>query len=244
MNTETLEISRRFRGPARSGNGGYVCGLLGKHVPGPCAVRLKVPPPLEVELRIEAADGEARLFHGSTLIGEARRIDFHLAPPTPPSFPDAEKASKFCVGLTRHSFPNCFVCGPQRLFADGMRIFPGPVEGSSMVAAPWVPDSSLVGESGSVGLEFLWAALDCPTGFSVLPVPDGKTILLGELCVRIAGAVSPGERCVAIAWPLEVDGRKRFAGSAIFGEFGRAVAVARATWIEVPASTFADDASN
>ena len=44
---ETVTIDRRFRGPLRSANGGYACGLLGSRV-GPAAeVTLRLPPPLE-----------------------------------------------------------------------------------------------------------------------------------------------------------------------------------------------------
>ena len=57
--------------------------------------------------------------------------------------------------------------------------------------------------------------------------------MLGELCARIDGKAVAGDRCVAIGWPLGVDGRKRLAGSAIITESGLLVAIARAVWIEV-----------
>jgi hypothetical protein len=41
-----------------------------------------------------------------------------------------------------------------------------------------------------------------------------------------------GERCVVVGWPLGDEGRKAFAGTALFGEGGRLLGVARATWIE------------
>ena len=34
------------------------------------------------------------------------------------------------------------------------------------------------------------------------------------------------------AWPLGEEGRKAFAGTALYGEGGRLLGVARATWIE------------
>lgn len=120
-----------------------------------------------------------------------------------------------------------------------MRIFPGSTASRSMVAAPWIPDPSLGNGCNVVRPEFVWAALDCTSGFAVLPVPDDKGILLGELCVRIDDSVSAGEKCVVIGWPLQIDGRKRFTGSAVYSGSGRLVAVARAIWIEVPASAFA-----
>lgn len=238
MMSELLIISSRFCGPPKSGNGGYVCGRVAAHVRGPASVRLKAPPPLETELKVEASESEARLMHGSAVIAEAKAAALDLAPPAAPSFAQAEEAAKSYMGFARHAFPRCFVCGPQRANGDGLRIFPGSTTSRSMVAAPWVPDPSLGNGSNKVRAEFLWAALDCTSGFAVLPVPEGKAIVLGELCARIDDSVELGEKCVVIGWPLQVDGRKRISGSAVFSSSGRPVAVGRATWIEVQASAF------
>ncbi len=238
MTSEVLVISSRFCGPPKSGNGGYVCGRVAAHVSGPASVRLKAPPPLETEMQVEVSESEARLMLGSNVIAEAKATALDLTPPPAPSFVQAEEAAKSYLGFMRHVFPRCFVCGPQRANGDGLRIFPGSTTSRSMVAAPWVPDSSLGDGSNTVRAEFLWAALDCTSGFAVLPVPEGKAIVLGELCARIDGRVTPGEKCVVIGWPLQVDGRKRISGSAVVSGSGRPVAVGRATWIEVQASAF------
>jgi len=71
-----------------------------------------------------------------------------------------------------------------------------------------------------------------------LPVPEGKTVVLGELSVRIDKAVKPGEKCVIIGWPISIDGRKRTAGSAVFSESGKLAAIGRAIWIEIPENAF------
>jgi hypothetical protein len=39
---------------------------------------------------------------------------------------------------------------------------------------------------------------------------------------------------VVAAWAIGVEGRKRFAGTALYSATGVAVAVARATWIDIP----------
>ena len=67
MNTEYLEISERFCGPPNSGNGGYVCGLLAKHLTGTVTVRLKAPPPLTTKLRRDWTNDSARLLHDTTV---------------------------------------------------------------------------------------------------------------------------------------------------------------------------------
>lgn len=235
---EEVVIASRFRGPPRSGNGGYTCGLLARHLPGDVCVRLAAPPPLNVALRLEFTTDETRLLDGESLIGTARRAHLDLVPPPAPSLAEADEASHGYLGFVRHDFPECFVCGPARAHADGLRIFAGALDDGGMVAAPWIPDRSLVADGGMVDRVFVWSALDCPGAFAALPLPEGKTIVLGELCASIRGDVRPGERYVAAGWPLGRDGRKRIVGTAIYTERGTVVALARATWIEVPALDF------
>ena len=236
MNVKTVRISRRFQGPPRSGNGGYACGLTARGLERTTAVRLKAPPPLETDLRLESDANQARLFNDNSVVAEARLAELDLSPPEPPSYERATRASESFIGFKQHYFPSCFVCGPQRPAGDGLRIFPGPVPGTTTIAAPWVPDPSLAGPSGFVEREYLWSALDCPSGFVLLPLPDGAGIVLGELCASVVRDVSRGEPCVVFAWPIGTDGRKRFSGSAIYTAEGALVATARATWIEIPLS--------
>ena len=229
MTSDSLLISNRFCGPPKSGNGGYVCGRLAAQIAGAASVRLKAPPPLEKELRVEKTETSAQLLDGSGVIAEARAAALDLSPPRPPSFTEADRATKSYLGFMRHPFPRCFVCGPQRAAGDGLRIFPGQLESGSLVAAPWIPDGSLTDGTNKVSSEFLWAALDCTSGFAVLPIPEDKAIVLGELCARLDGDLEPNEKCVVIGWPLQIDGRKRFAGSVVFSGLSRPRAVGRAT---------------
>jgi hypothetical protein len=117
-----------------------------------------------------------------------------------------------------------------------MRIFPGDLPGQPIGAAPWIPDASFGDENGHVRPEFIWSALDCPTGYCLIALPKGTGALLGELAVRIDGPVSVGEKCVVLGWSLGIDGRKYYGGSALYSESGRPVAVAKGTWISLPAS--------
>jgi hypothetical protein len=238
VTVHTLVVAERFRGPPHSGNGGYVCGRVAACLPGTVAVRLKAPPPLETELRIEADATQARLLHGAAVVAEARCTQLDLVVPAAPSFVDAEAAARDYAGFRHTPFTTCFVCGPQREEHDGLRIFPGTVAAGSMVAAPWTPDESLADEAGEVRVEFLWSALDCPGAYAVMPVlPAGRAVVLGELCVDVHRTVRPGERCVVIGWPLGVDGRKRYAGTAVVCD-DEIVAAGRAAWVEVQAGAF------
>lgn len=239
MRIEHFEIEERFHGPPRSGNGGYTCGRLAHDLQGTVAARLKAPPPLCTELRLETEEKESRLFHDTTLIAHARTATLAIQAPPCPSFEQAEQASKSYIGFRQHSFPGCFVCGPERQPRDGLRIFPGPLKDSATIAAPWIPDASLADASGNVKQEFIWAALDCAGAFVHFPsLPEGVSIVLGELTASITGHVRPGERCIVLGWPLGADGRKRLSGTAVYAPGERLVALAQAIWIEVPSDSW------
>jgi len=240
VNTEYLEISERFCGPPNSGNGGYVCGLLAKHLTGAVTVRLKAPPPLNTKLRRAWTEDSARLFHDSAVIGEAKSSELRLEPPADiATLAQAEHAAAAFPGFQSHLFPRCFVCGPAREMGDGLRIFSGPLPNRAVHAAPWVPHQSLADDRGDVATEFIWAALDCPSGFAVLPVPEGSAIVLGELCASLERELVVGQPTVVTSWPIAHEGRRRTAGTAIHTTAGQLVAVARAVWIEVPHSQWA-----
>ena len=231
---EVVSFPGRFNGPPRSGNGGYVSGRLARFLSGPASVRLRVPPPLDRELKVEVAGDEARLLDGDTLVAQARRTEVDLVAPPAPTLVEAEAAAKCYAGFVRHLLPGCFVCGTQRHAGDGLRIFAGPTKVEGVLAASWVPDASLDDGSGHVAPEFLWAALDCPGGFAVMDNP-AQPIILGELSARISGELAIGEPCVVAAWPLGAEGRKLFAGTALYSATGVPIAIARATWITIAA---------
>jgi len=92
------------------------------------------------------------------------------------------------------------------------------------VAATWVPEASLCRS------EFVWAALDCPGAYACDAVGRGDA-LLGRLAARVERLPKPGERCTVLGWPLGEEGRKLYAGTALFVEEGDVIVVARATWI-------------
>jgi len=235
-----ITIAARFNGPPNSGNGGYAAGLIAASIEESVAVRLAQPPPIDRELTVSAlADGRWDVCDGAALIATASRRAVELTTPRPPSHAEAVHAAQHFAGRGNPSFAHCFVCGPARNAGDGLRIFPGrlPVPasadaiGSASVAAPWTPDASLADDDGCVRTEFVWAALDCPGYFAVFDA--GAFALLGELAVRIERRVRVDEPYVVIGWQLQLEGRKRQAGTALFDAADRCCAVGVATWIEV-----------
>ena len=128
-----------------------------------------------------------------------------------------------------HIYPTCFVCGPEREQRDGLELYPGPVSGTSRWACLWRPAPDLLDGANHVRPEILWSALDCPGYFAAMGGAL-RPALLGELTGELHRAVPADHPLVVFAWPLGVDGRKYFAGTAI-ARAGEVVASARSTWI-------------
>jgi hypothetical protein len=215
-----LVIEHKFRGPRGSANGGYTSGLLASFVHGPAEVTLRLPPPLGRPLEV-VTDGGVELRDGDAVVAEARVAEVDLDVPAPISLEEAAGAA-LPHGDRASVFPECFVCGWAR--EDGLRIHAGPVGGRELVAATWAPRAEFVSS------EFVWAALDCPGAYT-LDFGVRGTPVLGRLAARVEHLPHPGERCVVMGWPLGQEGRKHYAGTALFGEDGRLLGSARATWI-------------
>jgi hypothetical protein len=218
-----MVIDRHFRGPTESANGGYTCGVLASLLHGSAEVTLRLPPPLERPLDVDWQDDRQRieLRDGDALVAEAAATDVEVDLPDPISFDEAAAAA-LPEGDTESAFPECFVCGWSR--DDGLGIYAGPVPNRELVAATWTPQAE------HVAPEFVWAALDCPGAYAVHGGERGMPVL-GRLAARVEHLPHAGEPCVVLAWPLGDDGRKRYAGTAVFGEDGRVLGAARATWI-------------
>jgi hypothetical protein len=106
------------------------------------------------------------------------------------------------------------------------------------LAATWVPSADLAGSDGRVSGEFVWSALDCPTGQAAmsarhLGLNGNEPVLLGRMAAQIHQRPNPGDRCIVVAWPTGRDGRKLYANSALLGPDGETLAAAQATWLIV-----------
>src|SRR5580692_1342239 len=211
-----LTIPSRFCGPPGSGNGGYVCGRIAAYLDGQVTVTLRRPPPLATPLAVErGGESSVRIHHGRTLVAEAASSPGSpaLEIPGPVSLAEARTAAGRARYYSDPFFPACFVCGPEREPGDGLRIFPGPVAG-----------------------RVVWAAPDCPSGIAAAEAADltqDTAILLGRMTASLAVLPAAGDQYRVIAWPGERDGRKLTAGSALLGPGGQVLAAARAVWLTV-----------
>jgi hypothetical protein len=238
--TCALTIPSRFCGPSGVGNGGYVCGRIAGYVDSPAAVTLRRPPPLATPMSVEQHDaGSVRVHHDGTLIAEATGAAGRPVPEMTGtvSMAEAQAAAGGARYFADPAFPDCFVCGTSRRPGDGLRIFPGPVAGRALWAAPWIPDSSVTDADGRVRPEVVWAALDCPSGIATAEaagLDQDTAILLGRMTASLTARPMAGQPCRVIGWPGSRDGRKLTAGSALLGPGGEVLAVAGTLWLTVP----------
>jgi hypothetical protein len=218
-----MRIAARYNGPPGSGNGGYTCGLLAAALDySPAEVTLRRPPPLDTALSVVRDGEQVRVLDGTLVIAEARPAPFDkpdVVPAVPPSA--AIDASAAYPGFADHPFPTCYVCGPQR--DDGMAIYPGPLP-DGRTAAPWTV-------AQDVSTVSMWAALDCPGGWSVLG--PGRPYVLGRMAVWIDALPRPGDACVVMGRHTGGEGRKADVLSTVYGPDGTPLATARATWIAI-----------
>src|SRR5262245_34104782 len=133
-----VTIDPRFNGPPDSGHGGYVSGVVAGLLSGPARVRLHRPPPLGRRLTVRRDGEEVALLDAEAVVASGTPSAVQVHVPSAVGFGDAEVASRAYPGFRDHVFPRCFACGPARAIGDGLRIFPGPVRGRDMVAAPWI----------------------------------------------------------------------------------------------------------
>ena len=223
MQESAVTIDRRYRGPRTSANGGYAAGLLGARLGAAAAqVTLRLPPPLGRPLTVRRDGVRLLLEDGDILVAEATPGEPGVAPPPSPGVAVAEEAAAGVGSWGPPEFAECFVCGV-RDDGSGLGIHPGPVPGADgLVAATWVAHDAAP--------EVVWAAIDCPGAYAAGD-PAGGTIVLGRMTARVDRLPEEGEHCVVVGWPLGEDGRKLFAGTALFGASGDALAVARQVWI-------------
>jgi hypothetical protein len=237
MDTDTVEaravtVKGRFCGSPNTASGGYIAGLLGRLVDGPARVSLELPVPVDHPLAIERRpEGGVALTDGVASFAHASPAPLQLEPPAPVTYAEAEWASERYLGFTEHATPGCFVCGPAREWGDGLAIYPGPIPGRRLVAAPWAPDPTLFDKHGAVCPEFVWAALDCPSGFALLEAFGRRKVTLSHLTASLIRPLPVGARWIVMGWPFAAEGHSLLGASAIFSETGELHALAAAVLV-------------
>ena len=231
-------IDPHYTGPAHFGHGGVSGGRFAEFVePDAASVRFFRPIPLGTDLAaVQGPDG-LTVSASDEVVATVRRLDAPLAvgPFSMPSALEIERAERSWLDARdgHHMAPTCFACGHQRL-VGGLGLRPGPVADGGVHACRWRPEGT-----GRLPAWLVWAALDCPTGFPALhQIAASEAIVTGELAVQILEPVHAGSTYRILSRLVAHDGRKHETAAALYGPNGRRCAIARATWLTVPASTF------
>jgi hypothetical protein len=231
-----IVIPQQFCGPPNSGNGGYVCGLIAREVEGPATSVLRARVPLDINLDLSSEDGAVQLTDPQgAMIGTSKPADRALlpTPPEPPTMEAARAAGERHPGLEQRIHPICFTCGPDRRDGDGLRVFPGQIEGAPAghIACIWTPHINFADAEGLAPTEVIWAALDCPGFFSWVVKEGRHGALLGTMTGEVLRRPVAGQDYIVTAWPLAREGRKETAGVALFTADGELLARAHQVWI-------------
>jgi hypothetical protein len=239
----TLTIPARFEGPPGVANGGWLAGLLAAATGDPCSatVTLRKPTPVDAALTLTSGDGPGTmtLTLGDGEYAGVVPVDVTLEAHAPVPWDVATAVAPSYIGLVRHPFPGCVVCGSARDEAEALCLRPGRLS-ADVVAAPWRPAPWTDDGTGHAVLPAVWAALDCPSAWAI--DDEGRAVVLGRISARIAAAPRVGERHVVVGWVRERTSRRiAQCGSAVYDENGAVLAVAASTWFAVDIATFARD---
>ena len=225
----SFTIPARFNGPPHSANGGYACGCVAEFLGRPAQIRLQSPPPLDEQIGVAIADDTARATHGGSEVAIGRAASIVWTAPRAPSATAARAARSRFTGLDNHYFPTCFVCGPGR--TDGLRLFPGPVDGRDLVACDWSPPDEFAVD-GAIDPKIVWAALDCPSFFGT-GVPYDQHFLLGQMTGDVPSEIPADRRYIVYGWSRGAKGRKYFTGAALADDQGHIWATAEHIWLRI-----------
>ncbi|MFI7364268.1 hypothetical protein ACIBO4_19245 [Streptomyces sp. NPDC050149] len=235
----SFSVDAAFNGPPTSANGGYACGVLAElarsagHLTGPLAVSLHLPVPLDTPLVYRPAGRRGHAWHGEDVVATVTAANGAVPAPTAVSATAAAAAQESFSGAG-HPFPTCFVCGTERE-KDGLSLRPGAVEGRpDTVACRWRPRPELADASGLVRPEVVWAALDCPGGWTTDPVRRPR--LLGRMTAGIDDRPRAGAEYVVVGRLDSIQDRTATNVTALYeAETGRLLARASALWIAIDA---------
>ena len=232
-----VTIPAQFNGPLRSGNGGYVCGLLGhEHGAEIATSTLRQPPPLDTPLTWERDGDELRLVTaGGAIIGTATPGSFTRDPVPCPTEAEAAEGHAAYPGFHHHPFDHCFTCGTERAEGDGLRVFAGPCD-DDRTATAWSPHEAFSEPDGHIAFPVTWAAMDCPGGWAA--DFSERPMVLGRMTAQVLRRPRPGEDLLATGLLDEQVGRKYLTSTALYTRDGELLGRAEQVWLKIEVADF------
>lgn len=233
----TFTISPAYQGITGIAHGGYLAGLLAREIPGTAKVTLRLPPPLDTPLSVSPVNSVVGLVDsaGRTI------MEAEAATPSEVGLPvatiDAARARPPHPRFADHPYPDCFVCGSARNDGLGLRISAPDEEGVGL--GVWPASGSQLEDEGTVGSEFLWAAMDCLTVWSFADrwdEPEWWPAVTGQIAVEQVAPAQADEPHVVAGRLVDRQGRRVVVEGAISTADGELCARGRAVWVVIPAN--------
>lgn len=229
----SVVVSRRFRGPVDSGQGGYSAGVAASFVDGPAHVRLRRPTPLDRSLDVRWTDEGVSLLDGEEVILQASAVQRDATP----EIDGLELSTIFERGPQPspgwHMAPTCFACGTQA----SLGMHPTRMADSEVWATVWTPPP-VIGEN-ELAAEVTWALLDCPGGWATMESKRPARSFfpaLADMTADIRQAIPLGSPVAVLGW-MTSDGERRIESeSAVVDESGTVLAHAALSQAVVPAN--------
>lgn len=234
MPDSSFRIDEQYQGFPGVALGGITGGRLADRVGAEAAVSFHRPIRTGTDLAVVEGDDSAELRDGGELAASASETTVDLEVPDAVSYAAAEAAAQSYLGHHEHPYPACFTCGTGRAEGDGLRLFAGPVGPGPRLAAPWTPHPNHADADGVVPLEYVWAAVDCPSIWAVMeaaPPDTPEHVVTGRLAVKVVAPPQSGEPHVVMAWPLGRESGTWPAAAAVVDADGEVCAVAEHTLV-------------
>lgn len=216
--------------------GGYVAGVLADRSPGATQrVDFRAAVPVATPLALTRTDrgGTALTDLAGTVLTEARPASLDLDVPTCPEWDEVVAATERGRKSARREVTRCYGCGQGCEPGRGLRLFPCTLRQRGLIVSAWTPDPALAGPDGTLSIENVWSALDCPGGVAGFAYHGMRTgAVTAALTATVLAPVKAGVAHISYAWPVAADGRKHTVGVALATAAGELCAVAEALWVE------------
>ncbi len=216
--------------------GGYVAGALAGRSPAVTQrVDFRGTVPVGTPLTIARTErgGVALTDAAGRILTEAHSATLDLDVPQCPEWAQVQTATERGLRSGKREVTRCYGCGQGCEPGKGLRLFPCTLRERGLIVSAWTPDPALAGPDGTLSIENVWSALDCPggvAGFAYHRMATGA--VTAALTTTVLAPVEAGVAHISYAWPRSAEGRKHTVGVALATAAGELCAVAEALWIE------------